>query len=431
MKPLFLALIFLSNAAYAEQISLTSLTDSALSFLGSQQVKQRRGIYAAGEWPSQVYSSPLPALFGIGRLEGDEEATAFSTASVMNELAEIRDVRPELAQISALLGAALPSLERYREGDLYNFYPPLLWQGVRVHQPAAMRLSPQWKGITNVPQDADTTSAVYAARFYAGTLNALPSSVARSFARFRDRAREPHWYDRDLGFSNTGSFLTWQFDENDPSMPRSFFADPAEGTRIPFGHNDVDCVVNLNVLRTLALTKTTQQPGRAAACRLAGEVVAGEKYARCGIYYPNTYAFAYSAAMADKVGETCLRPYGARLVEFVLRNQSTDDGWFNLGNQEVNDRVQSTAFAMIALARFGSSGVSRVRSALRRGTRFLYSRVKRSANGAMYWPGETFFTATAAARSLVDWRSDSFTTAVALGAILRGAEKLTISPLPF
>lgn len=428
---LSLALLVAPGLAHAAVPPLTvaGMTRDVLTYLAQQQTATANDLYEAGEWPSQVYSTPLPVLLGIGRLNGDQEPTAFGTAAVVNELEMIREARPDLAPLLLpMMKMAVPSFERYREGRLYNFYPPMIWNGVRIHQAASMRLSPTWKGLTNIPEDADTTSTVYTAKRYtallAGRAEVVPASVMGSFEFFRDLNRDPHWYDRQLGFINTGAFLTWQFDENDPNMPRSFYADPGEGTRIPLKRNDVDCVVNMNVLRMMAVNGSGNSAGRQAACRMGAEVVMTQQYAKCGMYYPNTYNFVYSASQADEAGESCMRPYASRMVDFVMRNQSADGGWYNLGNHEVNDRVQSTAFAMLALERFAPAADPRVRAAVRNGVLFLYSRMRRdSRGGGIYWPGETFFTATALARSLVDWRSDSFTTVVALAAILR-AEKI-------
>jgi hypothetical protein len=182
-------------------------------------------------------------------------------------------------------------------------------------------------------------------------------------------------------------------------------------------------------LRVLALNKSSSSsPGRAQSCAMLGEVIEHEQYGTCGIYYPNTFNFAFSAALTEQAGETCLDHDRKKISDFVLRNQSSDGGWFNIGNQWVDDRVQSTAFAVYALAQFGDVKDPSTQLALEKGARFLFSQVKRSEAGEFYWPGEVFFTATAVARSLVVWRSDSFTTAAALLAILRVHDLLGWQP---
>lgn len=419
----------MSAPSAAAGISVEQVVKSALQFVEREQVRQDGPLYLKGEWPTQIRTSLVPALVGVGRLGVDEdEPSAFSTASVVNELALIYQQHPRFKQIPAIIARAQPSFQRYREGDLYNFYPPKIVNGVRVHQPAAMTLTPMWKGFTNIPQDADTTSTTWAARFYhaafQGQSLSLPKGVTSSFARFRDLDRRAHYYNRLNGQRETGAFLTWQYDENDPAMPRMYFAEPEAGVRIPFNRNDVDCIVNLNVLRTLALTKNRDVPGRRESCELMKEIMREGQYAGCGIYYPNTFNFAYTAAAVDMAGETCLRPEIPRMLGFILSRQRGDGGWLNDGNLHFGDRVHATAFAMIALARFADFQDARIRQAMDGGARFLLKEMRRSDRGDIYWPGEVFFTDTAIARSLIVWRSDAFTTAVAASALLQAQRRL-------
>lgn len=422
-----LAVFFFLSSAFA--LTVDDVARSGLRFIEREQVQKSNGLYVAGEWPTLVRSSLIPVLVGVGRLDrAEHEPSAFSTASVTNELALIYQQNPRFTRIPAMIARAQPSFARYREGDLYNFYPPKIENGVRVHQPAAMSLLPMWKGFTNIPQDADTSSATWTARLYHHAIQGqsfnLPSAVTASFSRFRDVDRKAHYYNRQNGQKETGAFLTWQFNEKDPNMPRMYFAEPEAGVRIPFNRNDIDCVVNLNVLRLLALTKKQDIRGRRQSCEMLKTVVEREQYAGCGIYYPNTFNFAYSAAVADFAGETCLRPVASRIVRFILGRRHYPDGaWTNYGNLHSGDRVHATAFAMIALSRFGDFRDAEVRKAMNDGARFLLSEMKRSEGGDLFWPGEVFFTDTAVARSLIVWRSNSFTTAVAVAALLQAQKK--------
>lgn len=416
--------------ARVERISsLPKIAQSSIRFIADVQVKNTDGVYVPGEWRAQIHSSLIPVLVGVGNPFGvDEEPSAFTTGSIMNQLAAIYQEHPEFKGIPAMLKKARPSLERFREGYLYNFYPPRQWRGVRVHQAATMQLTPMWKGFTNIPEDADTTSVTYTAKYLVSRVEggsfSVPEAVYKSFSRFRDLDRKPHSFNDEQRMVNTGAFLTWQYDETDPRMPTFYFAEPEEGKRIPFNRNDVDCIVNLNVLRMLAETNRSELRGRDKACGLMGYIVLSEDYAKCGMYYPNTYNFHYSAAVADGAGEHCLRPYADRMEAFILRNQQADGGWYNHDNRHVNDRTHATAFALYALAQFGDPKDARVLSALSRGSAFLLGRMGRSPRGLYYWQGEVFFTATALARSLVDWKSDAFTTSVVIAALLKADQVL-------
>jgi hypothetical protein len=112
------------------------------------------------------------------------------------------------------------------------------------------------------------------------------------------------------------------------------------------------------------------------------------------------------------------------MVGFILRHQTDDGGWFNDDNLWLGDRVHATAFALFALARFANPADAKARQALLKARHFLLEKLSRSPAGDLYWQGEVFFTDTAAARSLVNWRSDSFTTAVALSALFKTEQAL-------
>lgn len=413
--------------------SLQKIAQSSLRFIAKNQVKSADGVYVPGEWRAQIHSSLIPILVGVGNPFGtDEEPSAFTTGSIMNQLAMIYRDHPEFKEIPPMIKKAAPSLERFREGYLYNFYPPRMWRGVRVHQASTMKLWPIWKGFTNIPEDADTSSVTYTAKVLTAQLSGenytVPAAVYQSLSRFRDIKRQPHSFNEEQHLINTGAFLTWQYDENDPRMPTFYFAEPEEGKRIPFNRNDIDCIVNFNVLRMLATTHKSDIKGRDKACGMLGYIVLSEDYAKCGMYYPQTYNFHYSASLADEAGEKCMRPYADRMVEYILRTQTSDGGWYNFGNDHVHDSTHATAFAMHALAQFGDAKDARVRSALARGSRFLINRMVSTPDGLYYWEGEVFFTATALARALVDWKSDVFTTTSVLAALLK-ADRVLATPL--
>ncbi len=403
--------------------SVDKVVASGVKFIEAEQISKPSRLYLKGEWPTSVSSSPLAVLVGVGDPFGpDQEPTAFTTGSVINELAMIYKFHPTLSSIPKMISRGLPTLERYREGALYDFYPAIMSGGKRIHGTVGMMQSPIWNGFNNIPQDADTTSVAFAARIFAGHLAdqpfVVPQETVKSFSTFRDVHRLAEYYDRAEGFNDTGAFLTWQYDENNPKMPRFYFANAEEGPRIPFNRNDVDCIVNLNVLRLLALDhQSASTTGRKQSCAMLAQVVEREQYQTCGIYYPNTYNFAFSAALTEQAGEECLKPQHIKMAKYLMATQQVDGGWMNTGNMYINDRVHATAFAVYALAQFGDVTDSEVQAALIRGADFLMLQEKKSKAGNSYWDGEVFFTATAVARSLVVWRSDSFTTGSVLLAL--------------
>lgn len=424
--------VFASNFKI-EKADLQDIGLRAVNSALSDQVQSSSPIYWSGEWPTQIESSLVPVILGVGRnFKLEDEASAFTTGSVVNQLASLYFSFPKLQQtpvfqkIPSAVDAATKTFERYREGDVFNFYPSRDWKGMRVHQPIAMTLAGIWKGFTNIPEDADTTSVVYAALTYNQRLqgnqpSTLSPNLLAALSLHRDDNRNPHLYNRMERRKKTGSFLTWLMYEKDPKMPRFYFAQPDKGTRIPFNKNDVDCVVNLNVLRMLALNQT-DIPGRKETCAMINDMIVKKEHATCGIYYPNTFNLAYSAATAQQAGESCFEDSNRkRMVAFILESQSPDGGWNNLKNIW-NDRVQSTAYALNALLEFGDLKDRGVQASLRYGTSFLLRKARVNKNGEVFWNAEVFFTATAVARSLIVWRSKAYTTMTAAHVILKMQE---------
>lgn len=417
-----------------DNVSLEQIVISNLEYIASEQIPADNQVYQKGEWPTEIYSTIIPGLVGVGKLVGhNNEATAFTTATVANSIATIYLEHPRLRnakaiqQIPHMIDRAVETFALYQEGDLFNFYPPREWRGTRVHQPIDMFLAPMWKGFTNVPEDADTTSAVYTTKLYQARIQGrqlkVPSTVLNSIESYRDLNRNPQFYNENQHRVLTSAYMTWQADENDRTAPRFWFAPPEKGTRIPFNKNDVDCIVNLNILRMQALAKVQGLPGQAPACEMINDMIDKNEHHTCGVYYPNSYNLAYSSAELERAGSQCVRPQQKnQTVQFILSTQEADGGWVNVRNDWV-DRVQSTGFAMNALLQFGDRSDPRVDNALRYGVRFLLLNSKLSKDGYRYWNGELFFTATAIARSLIAWRSTSFTTAVAATALLKMHER--------
>ena len=59
--------------------TLQEIAESTLSQTLDHQIKTENKIYLKGEWPTEIKSTLIPSLVGVGRLIGsDEEATAFT-----------------------------------------------------------------------------------------------------------------------------------------------------------------------------------------------------------------------------------------------------------------------------------------------------------------------------------------------------------------
>lgn len=396
---------------------------SGLRFIEHYQTTGEEG-YDPGQWVARV-TSYLPSTVGVGKFNTPyEEPTAFVAASVANVLAEIYFLAPEYNSIPPMIRKTVEGFSNYYWDELFNFYPPTTYRGVRVRQPRYMYLAPRFKGFANIPPDADTTSMSYATLQYLHKINygehsykALPDSVVNAFSKARDLNRKAHVYNAGQGQANTGAFLTWLWDENDPRSPRNLFSRPNNGTRVPFGRNDVDCVVNANVLKLLTLTKQTDGPGYQAACKHLNRMAIKKDFFYCGMYYPSRYVLPYTMAEIIHQGGSCLEPSRDNLIAFLLKKQKKNGGWKNKYLSRP-DRIQSTAWALSALAQLGDPENPEHREAVRDAADYLAGMSTKDRHGFVYWPGEVYFAATFVARYPVVWRSSSYTTAVAIKALL-------------
>lgn len=384
---------------------------SALKHLETSQTTER-GAHEPGEWPTQVTAILAPSLLGVGRWgKPYPEATIFTTATIINVLRQIQATDPRYRpQITPLIHRATLGFSAYAIPPFYNFYPLRKRNGAWVRGPRNMYLAPYLRGLANIPPDSDTTSVTYLA------LNTPPpSAVVNAFARFRDLDRKPHYYDRYLGVINSGAFMTWFMDEKGPTMPRKT-GHPELGPRIPFGRNDVDCVINANVLNLLAAHQKTQTPGYEEACQYLRSSIDKNQYGTCGIYYPSNYLLPVRIGEFHELGGRCLQDYNAKVLQYVLDTQHPNGSWSNSPPNRP-DRIHSTALALNALMMLGNPNNPEQRKQVRRGVDFLLKNSRRDSQGHLYWKGQVFFSAVAQARYSVVWRSSSYTTVLAARAL--------------
>jgi hypothetical protein len=285
-------------------------------------------------------------------------------------------------------------------------------------------LFPIWKGFTNIPNDSDSSSAILMSKVLyekvMGVKVENPNEALKQMSQYRDLNRHPMYYNRWEKRRNTGAFMTWLFDEKDPAMPHFWFAKSEQGTRIPFNKNDVDCVVNANILKLLAALNQ-QIPGMQESCDMLNSMVEKDESDTCGIYYPNTYNLGFALGSAKTFGNQCISPANEQLMVSRIVSQRQEDGsWTNIGNIW-KDETLSTAFALHAILTLDSNPSSETRWAVYHGLRYLLRSAKLKS-GSYEWQEDNFFTATAAARSLLMWRSKAYTHAVIASVFLKAAK---------
>ncbi len=157
------------NFSFANDLTKTQINTaihSSLEFLRKTQYSEKSDYYEPGEWRVVMKSYLFPSLVGLGRSfsRSTEEPTAFATASIMNLLSEsyLRD--PDLEDIPEMLNKGLISFSRYREKEIFYYYPMVEFKDVRIHAPADPRYVPRSMiSLALVPADADTTAVSHLA----------------------------------------------------------------------------------------------------------------------------------------------------------------------------------------------------------------------------------------------------------------------------
>lgn len=429
-----------SNFAWGDS-KFANTTDEvvskALLYIEKNQFQQPTGYYQAGEWSAQMKTYLIPALVGLGRMWGrpSEEPSAFVTSSMVNLLSEVYSLGYRSDQIPNMIKRAIPSYERYREGDIFHYYPVTEFKGLKMHLPPDPHYVPRaMMSMASIPPDADTTSVSFVALAHANLIingipfskDSVPKGTLEQLNAWRDFDRTPHVYNRMFGVDETGAYMTWLWDEdaNSSGFWSSMRHKPSRGYRIVHGKNDVDCVVNANVLRMFALTQNLDQPGYQSACKYLNEsitkTVSFDTMAKfCGAYYPNTYGAIFSISTAYKAGATCLSDSRDYALSLLISRQREDGSWINDEHIGREDLVQSTASALGSILNYIDTNERKYDASIQRAVTYLISRSLKQGTDQVYWKGEVFFSGGPGGRNTILWRSNAYTTALSTYAIAK------------
>lgn len=427
-----LTIFFISSgAAKASASELCEAREGSLLFVLGQQTKQDGPVFKRGEWPSVVNLSGWPKMLGILKAGYLDDRNLFTTVSIHNLLAEIYLKYSRDSRLLTSMQLAATAIPEYRtKSGAYNFWPKVLGYD-DLHLPYYQLTNETFSGTLAVPADADDTALAqlaYHLRYQVCLANSQvrgadcvqpEQNVERYYTPYRDQNRMPAPSNMFRGEITSGAYMTWMFNESwIPNMFEALSSQSA-GPRVVLDKNDVDCVVNANVLRTLTAYQRTNAPGYADACRVLRSNAVDGDYSMCGHYYPDTYWFHYAVARAYEDGASCLQQPAAYALAHLLKKQKPNGSWHN--EMFNNDEILATAFALGALLKTGNSKDPKHVQALRSGLNYLMSR-KEKAYNQVYWSGGIFFSAGYPVRHHVQWYSHSFTTAT-INYILFEAQK--------
>jgi hypothetical protein len=252
-----------------------------------------------------------------------------------------------------------------------------------------------------IPSDADVTATTYAsllddALYDGGSGSEVP--FERFFVDWRDLGAIPRRLNPSWLPPASGAFLTWLTYRDQP---------------LPLFQNDVDLVVNANVLYALARYDRLAVPGVAEATGLINLVTAvglhRDHFEEITNYYPDNLAFQYVVSRAFSEGPvTALKPAVEILaddLEASVLFRADGAAYWDQGDPHLN-----TAFAVLTLLNAG-----RHTSITDRAIDYLIS--EQNATGG--FDEATFFVGRADGGQVFEFSSASFTTAMALEALVR------------
>jgi hypothetical protein len=445
-----------------------------------------------GEWANYIFALPdlsalkqePPKLSPSGAFK-IQDSNVFTTASIAYPFYLYNEQVNSGAVIKPMQDLAVASVAKYKRQDSYAFYPQVNDGSDKAEFIHAVNLSDKFvqnflslytnpdlsivwqyfarKGVElpsqdwleevisnpyglsmayNVPNDVDDTSVVVAlqqlhANQYANV--DVDLEALQTFPDYRDLHRVKSFPGENWKPDNSGAYLTWQKNENTPT-----FESPEMGV-IPYGINDVDCVVNANAIFALTLTGQTQIEGYQEAVDLVSHAIETQSWEACGTYYPQRQMFPYTVTRAWRdtgLSDDRLNQAMGKLLTDLLADQAqlaTDnpdlEGAFPGGVDNSFDL--STALGVVSLLNIGrdiaqkAGQLTAYENSIEKGIAYLLrkAQVSRVMNpetlsewrhgvydiSAKHWHDGLFFSYTFT--NYPQWRSANYTTGIALEAL--------------
>ena len=435
-----LILLIFNREAYSDiaQRDLNEIISKTINHLDQVQVKNTVGTEKfKGEWGSVIEfrKKVLIAPFKKGHVVYD--SNCFSTASTFVSLAEIYLHYYRSEKLVKMLQLALTDVMACESEGTFGFWHEIELPSF-LHKPGKINVirGPNHLNFDkrflymqmNVINDADDTAIAYLAISMAKKIETLVSQfkapdfplplIGEQFQKYRDINRfSLDVYDR-LTFRpmNTGAFMTWLGQESFfPKFPSS------KKVNIPFGINNVDCVVNANVLTSLeAMGELESTIGVQGSCDYVNTSIKKWNHNRCGAYYPNKYSFPYSLSRAINRGVECLEKSRSRTLKLLLEEQLQDGSWSSFRKKD--DLVHSTALAVNSLLYLYDHQLETKKS-IQRGINYLLKNKSYSKDG-IFWKGGIFFSGGTVLKNRIVWKSDAYTTSLVLGALIKSKDLL-------
>ena len=450
-----IAMGFISGNIVSQSIPADSIElaiKGSLKFIVDQQITRTIPEHQyAGEWPSIMSMRATFAL--LGKQSDAYDSNCFSTSSIHNSLAAAFLIRPDLHEIPKMLEPAIIRISDFYEGDGFNFWPKLIPNGrlymfhknrsnSLIRRPIRFPLnSPYIRKAANVVNDNDDSAQGYTALIYYSKVRDILGEkpdfnlhLAPILGAWRDTARFSQHYYNIIHFDKreSGAFLTWRgLEEPFPSwnIPRliinnALFLTPlstlypyAFKSYIPYGSNDVDAVVNANVLSAFGENLEFNAQGIKQSTLYIERKIKRNDWSRAGIYYPNRYHLHYAVLRAWSKGILELNRSAEILKKHLIKSQHEDGSYSSRKIVNHQDIIQSTAYALNAMLRYGDSQNAEFSDQIDKAIRYLFKHAS-FTNNELCWDGGVFFSGGTVIRNTLYWKSDAYTTALILESLV-------------
>lgn len=422
---LVISFLFLFSLAYCQENNLDGIISGAINYLDKAQVKESNYPFAfRGEWKC-VFENRKKSRFLGNKGERFYDSNCFVTASIHNILAEVYLNHKNYDQIPSMLERSMQNILQFEKDGSFNF-----WHILPIQSGKKVVFKRGSNGVSypsqflrnqfNIVNDADDTAAgLRAIRLYnrVETMNDRehcqlrePNSVHAYFNVFRDvnRTKINLYNVLQKRGQNTGLYLTWLGEDHH----RIIFRPNKSAPNLPLGVNDIDCVVNANVLVALAEYNELSAVDQTVVDYLKAIVMQGYCN-QCEIYYPTPYSFHYSLSKAIVKGLPFEYYLNDLIVDELLIDQNEDGSW---NGYKKEDNLQATLFAAIALMNLEQRTSYSVNAAIDQGIEYIL-RARIQNNETCYWNEGVFFSLGGFTADLQLWKSEAYTTALAIEAL--------------
>ena len=183
---------------------------------------------------------------------------------------------------------------------------------------------------------------------------------------------------------------------------------------IPYGVNDVDCVLNANVLGVLASMGVPPSPEMRKIADWLLSIIDYPKCQSCAVYYPTANTLGYAIVKAWRRGSCLLEPAIPTLVDQLIKAQKSDGSW---PDEMLGNGVQASLHAVNSLLEIQLKSGRDLTEFIRPGMDFLLSKMNRIDN-KIWLDGGIVFSAGSMFKTKHVWESDAYTTALLLQAIV-------------